>query len=94
MFFYWDAFDIERMIEEKMASVDFGGVASPRLLTPSARARLARWICKPARLGLQNCASGVCRPARLGLQTLQRRIMKKNIITIIIVVVIIIVLLL
>jgi len=59
--FYWDAFGIERMVEEKTANVDFGGVASPRLLTPSARARLARWVCRAAHLGLQNRVSGVPR---------------------------------
>jgi hypothetical protein len=54
--FHWDAFGIEGMVEEKMVSVDFGGAAGFKLLTPSARAR-------PTRLGLQNRVPGVCRPA-------------------------------
>ena len=39
--FHWDAFSIEGMVEEKTVSVDFGGAAGPRLLTPSTTARPA-----------------------------------------------------
>jgi hypothetical protein len=38
LFFHWDAFDIERMVGEKMICSSFGGVASPWMRTLDAGA--------------------------------------------------------
>ena len=37
MFFRWDAFGIERMVEDRMVSLSFGGAMGLEMCTPSAR---------------------------------------------------------